>query len=38
MSPEELVALKDETGGIQLETLPMNILDALVASGLENSK
>lgn len=38
MSDEELAALSSETGGIKLETLPMNICDALVATGLETSK
>lgn len=35
---EEIDALKHETGGAHVETLPMNICDAIVATGLESSK
>lgn len=38
MSAEEILALQSETGGIALESLSLNICDALVATGLETSK
>lgn len=38
MSSEEVAALKQETGGATIESLPMNICDAIVAAGLETSK
>ena len=38
MSSEEISALKQETGGATLESLPLNICDALVMTGLESSK
>lgn len=38
MSNAEITALKNETGGVQLEMLPINICDAIVATGLETSK
>ena len=38
MSDSEIAALKNETGGVQLEVIPMNICDAIVATGLESSK
>lgn len=38
MSEDEIAALKNETGGAQLEILPINICDAIVATGLESSK
>ncbi len=38
MIKEELTALAHETGSAKLEVLPMNICDAIVATGLETSK
>ncbi|MBP6910059.1 hypothetical protein KBC03_00440 [Patescibacteria group bacterium] len=38
MNEGEIEALKHETGGIQLETVPMSIVDAIIATQLESSK
>lgn len=38
MNDNEIAALKREAGGIKLEVIPMNIVDAIVATGLETSK
>lgn len=38
MNEDEINALKHETWGIILETLPMNVCDAIIATWLETSK
>lgn len=38
MSDSGLDALRKETGGVELETLPIGIVDAIVATQLESSK